>query len=157
MKIYSFIIGILFSVGMQAQYTFYARDINNNQVALSSLQGEKLTVLDFWATWCKPCVQLIPKLVEIDNRYSEQGVRVLGVNIDDTRSINKVKPFTESLQVSYPILLDTDKELMDEMNVTAVPALVIIDAKGQILWQHEGFSLGDEELIERKLDELLQR
>lgn len=153
--IFSFI--VLLSSHIKAQdLHFQLKNLENKTQNFNQVKGSSITVFDFWATWCKPCVQLIPKLNDLQDEYSESGVSIVGVNIDDPRSVNKVKPFTSSLGVKYPILLDTDQKLSEQLNVSAVPTLVIVDNQGAIVWIHEGYSYGDENLIKTKIDELLE-
>ena len=67
---------------------FLLKDIESQTQSFESLKGEKLTLIDFWATWCKPCVKAIPKLNEIYKEYKEKGVNIIGVNCDGPRSIS---------------------------------------------------------------------
>lgn len=133
------------------------QDIDKNWVTLSDLKGEKLTVVDFWATWCKPCVTSIPKLNSIYDKFSQTGVEFIGVNVDAPRSMAKVKPFATSLAIKYPIVLDPDQDLVNQLNVNVFPTLIIFDDTGKEVFVHEGFNPGDEKLIQNKLTELLRK
>lgn len=133
------------------------RDINQNWISLQSLKGEELTVFDFWATWCKPCVTSIPKLNAIYNTFSDKRIEFVGVNIDAPRSLSKVKPFTEALGINYPQVLDPNQDLVNLLNVSVFPTLIVYNSEGQEVFVHEGFNAGDEELIREKLMELLNR
>ena len=85
---------------------FTLNDTENEPVSYSDLKGDKLTVIDFWATWCQPCVSSIPKLVEIRSDYMDKGVAFIGISVDSPRNLSKVKPFSHSLGIDYPVLLD---------------------------------------------------
>ena len=61
---------------------FRLKNLDNRTVSFNSLKGEKFTVIDFWATWCKPCVKSIPKLVEISEEFEDDGVQFIGISID---------------------------------------------------------------------------
>lgn len=132
------------------------KDLDQNQNSLEALKGEKYTVVDFWATWCKPCVAAIPKLNEIYAEFSDKGVNLIGVNVDGPRNQAKVKPLVRSLNVNYPILLDPDQELVNDLNVSAFPTLLVFNSKGKEVFVHEGFTAGDEDIIRKKLTELLK-
>ena len=132
------------------------RDLERNWVSLQDLKGEKLTVIDFWATWCKPCVAGIPKLNTIADELSEKGVRFIGINVDGPRNQAKVKPFVKTLGIRYSIILDPNQELVKELNVSAYPTLLVYDAKGKEVFVHEGFNPGDEKLIRKELEKLLE-
>ena len=77
----------------------------------------------------------------------DQGVRFIGVSIDGPRNQSKIKPFVQSIGMSYPVLRDIDSELMSELGVTAVPTLIVFDASGELLYLHEGFRPGDEHIV----------
>lgn len=132
------------------------QDIDKNWISLSELKGEELTVVDFWATWCKPCVTSIPKLNGLYEEFKNQGVEFIGVNVDAPRSIAKVKPFANSVNIQYPIVLDPDQDLVNQFNVTVFPTLIVYNKMGEEVFVHEGFNPGDEQLVENKLSELLK-
>jgi len=134
---------------------FRLQDLNNKTVSYSQLKGKTLTVLDFWATWCKPCVRSIPKLVELHKQYEKQGVRFIGINVDGTRNLSKVKPFAHSLNIAYPVLLDVNNEIMNKLKVTAMPTIIITDAEDEIVFFHQGYRPGDEKTLEEEIKKLL--
>lgn len=144
------------SLSAQNVKNFELKDIDNNIKSYYELKGEKLTLIDFWATWCKPCNKAIPELNKIYDLYKTKGVELIGINCDGPRSISKVAPLSNSLNIKYPILIDINSELKSELNVMALPTLLIVDAKGKIIWVHEGFITGDEEIIIAELEKLLK-
>ena len=129
--------------------------MNNRQKSFADLRGEKLTLLDFWATWCKPCIQAIPKLNKIYKEYQIKGVEIIGINTDSPRNSAKVKPFAKTYKIAYPILRDPNNEVTTELNVTAFPTLYIINSKNEIIYTHIGFRPGDEKLLIAEIDKLL--
>ena len=129
---------------------------DNTISSVEELKGEKITILDFWATWCKPCVTSIPKINSIYEEFKDSGVQVIGANIDDPRNMAKVKPFAVSIGINYPILLDPNQELLAEYNVTAIPTLVILNHKGEVLLVHEGFNPGDEQLLKQEINQFIK-
>jgi cytochrome c biogenesis protein CcmG/thiol:disulfide interchange protein DsbE len=136
-------------------YDFSLKDTENQTVRLSEISGKSLTVIDFWATWCQPCIRSIPRLVDLSEVYKDQGVAFIGISVDSPRNLSKVKPFARSMGIRYPVLLDSSGELMGELNVTAVPTLLLIDRDNRILYVHEGFSAGDEVAIREEIDKQL--
>lgn len=157
-NIFLFLIVINITIFSSAQLPeIEVKDIDQNWVSLDEFNGEKLTVLDFWATWCKPCVTGIPKLNSLYKEFSEQGVEFIGINIDGPRNQSKIKPFVQSLGIQYPIILDPDQELVDDYNVTAFPTLIVINNKGKQVFVHEGFLPGDEKRIKEEISKLLKK
>ncbi len=134
---------------------FRLKNLNNRTVSFNSLKGEQFTVIDFWATWCKPCVKSIPKLVEMSDEFEDQGVQFIGISIDGPRNLAKVKPFARSLGMNYPILLDVNSEVMAKLSVRAVPTLLIVNANNEIVYVHEGYKAGEETEIREKILKLL--
>ena len=148
----------LFSCGLQAQIVsdFKLKDLENNNKSFSELKGEKLTLIDFWATWCKPCVNAIPELNEIYEAYKDKGVSLIGINCDGPRSVAKVGPVSKSLQIKYRVLLDINSEIKTELNLMAFPTLLIVNTAGKIVWIHEGFVKGDSEEIIKEIEKQLK-
>jgi thiol-disulfide isomerase/thioredoxin len=126
---------------------FNLKDTQNTSQTFEKLKGKKLTVIDFWATWCKPCLKAIPELNTIFKQYKDKGVSFIGINCDGPRSVAKVGPMSKSLQIEYPVLLDIDSTVKTQLNLSAFPTLIIVDSKGKIVWIHEGFTSGDEKEI----------
>jgi thiol-disulfide isomerase/thioredoxin len=134
---------------------FRLRDLDNQWKEYHELKGTSLTVVDFWATWCQPCVRSIPLLSDMAEELEDRGVRFIGISIDGPRNQSKIKPFVHSMGVSYPIIRDVDSELMSELGVTAVPTLIIYNADGELLYFHEGFRPGDEKTIREHINKHL--
>jgi len=134
---------------------FRLKNIDNQWVQYSDLKGEELTLLDFWATWCQPCLRSIPELNRLYTEFAPLGVSFVGISIDGPRNQSKLKPFVNSLGVEYFILRDVNSEFMSEMNISSVPTLVLLDRKGSVVWIHEGFRPGDEELIREEIQKHL--
>jgi len=134
---------------------FRLQNLDNKTVSYSQLKGKKLTVIDFWATWCKPCVRSIPKLAKLHEQYEKQGVQFIGVNVDGTRNLSKVRPFAHSLNIAYPVLLDVNNEIMNKLKVTAMPTIIIANADDEIVFFHQGYRPGDEKTLEEEIKKLL--
>jgi len=131
------------------------QDLDGDYVSVNDLKGEKYTVLDFWATWCKPCVKSIPEMVKINNDFVDRGIVIIGVDVDSPRNLSKVRPFANSMGVNYPVILDTDQELMTAFNISVLPTFIILDGKGKRIYSHEGYVPGDEVIIREQIEKLL--
>lgn len=131
-------------------------NLDNEYVNLSELKGEKLTIIDFWATWCKPCLIAIPELNKLYEKYNGQGVNFIGINIDSPRNQSKVRPFARSRGLQYDLLMDPDQQAMRELNVVVVPTMLIFNAEGDLVFTHEGFKPGDQELILQEMEKNLK-
>ncbi|MEE2754377.1 MAG: redoxin domain-containing protein [Candidatus Latescibacterota bacterium] len=113
--------------------------LEGKRVRLDAYEG-KVIVLDFWATWCKPCVDLMPGLESLSKTYGDKGLVVLGVSVDEGKDHNKqIRKFVDKVGVSYPIFLDArSPRLWHTFKVKAIPALFLIDRSGQIVAQWLG-------------------
>lgn len=134
---------------------FRLENLKGEVVKYSEIRGENITIIDFWATWCKPCRSSVPKLVELYNRYRDKGVGFIGINVDGPRNLAKVGPVAKSLGIEYPVLLDINGKIMSEMNVTAVPSLLIVNKENRIVSFHRGYRPGDEVVLETEIQKLL--
>jgi thiol-disulfide isomerase/thioredoxin len=146
------------SLSHQAQAPYFRlKDLNNQWKEYEDLRGSRLTVIDFWATWCQPCVKSIPLLDELAREFADDGVQFIGVSVDGTRNQAKIKPFVTSMGISYPILRDLNSELMAELSVSAVPTLIMYNQDGDQVYYHEGFRPGDEVIIREHILKELKR
>jgi peroxiredoxin/YHS domain-containing protein len=115
---------------------------------------DKVLLVDFWATWCKPCVATMPQLQKLHGKYAEKGLVVLGVSIDE-KGEKAVKPFVAKRKFTYPIVLDGgDKPMWQAYGVKGVPALFLINREGKIVRQWVGKPEPKE--VEQAVTELLK-
>lgn len=123
------------------------KDINGKAVRLDTLSnGGKPIIIDFFATWCKPCNRELSAISEVyDQWQSETGVRLIAVSIDQAHHINKVKPLVDQLGWPYEVLLDPNSELKRALGVQLIPYTLIVDGDGKIVYKHSGYVDGEEE------------
>jgi thiol-disulfide isomerase/thioredoxin len=142
---------ILVSPEIQAQKVvrnFSLPGFNNQYIELKDIQGEHLTVLDFWTSWCKPCLNAIPELIKLSEKYNSLGVVFIGVNADSPRSVSKAMPLAKSLGINYPIVFDTSGDLTSELNIGVFPTIIIMNSERKIVFIHEGFTKNDGTILE---------
>lgn len=123
------------------------KDLNGKTIDISSLKNEgKPMVISFWATWCKPCIRELNTIMdEYPDWQEETGVKIVAVSIDDSRQSSKVRPFVASQGWEYDIYLDENSELRRALNVNNIPHTFLLNGKGEIVWQHNGYLPGDED------------
>ena len=110
---------------------FVLTDLQGQTVKLSDLRG-KAVVLNFWATWCPPCKQEIPWLVELQKRYGGQGLQIVGVSMDDGDPKDVVK-FAAENSINYPVLIGEEKVAEQYGGIDYLPTTFYIDRNGVVL------------------------
>ncbi len=116
---------------------FTLKDLTGQDVALSSLRG-KTVVLDFWATWCPPCVKGLPIVAETTAAFKDKGVVFYAVNAEE--DLAKINEFLKAKSLDIPVLLDSAGDVMKLYGVSAIPQSYIIDKEGVIRAAHRGLS-----------------
>lgn len=118
--------------------------------------GQSAILLDFWSIYCVSCVQEMPKLVDIYNRYKDQGLVTVGVDLDSFGTKRVVK-FVQGLdfQVPYPLVVDKSRQVAAKYAVSVLPTTIIIDRRGKVSYYHVGYSPGDEGEIEEMVKSAL--
>jgi len=116
--------------------------------------GRELTVISFWATWCKPCRNELENIALLYPEWQEDyNMEIIAVSIDDTRTQSQVKPYINSQSFEYRVLLDPNKEFFRAVNGTSPPLTLLVNSKGEILEIEHGYIEGNEYLLEEKLEE----
>ncbi|HAS35228.1 MAG TPA: alkyl hydroperoxide reductase, partial [Flavobacteriales bacterium] len=115
----------------------------------------KPIIISFWATWCSPCKRELNAIAdEYDDWVEETGVKLIAVSIDDSRNVQKVKPYVNGQSWDYQVLLDPNGDFKRAMNVNNVPHTFLLNGKKEIVWQHNSYSPGDEEELYELVEKL---
>ncbi len=115
---------------------FKLKTLEGKEIKLSDYRG-KIVILDFWATWCPPCRKGIPDLISLQEEFKKDLV-VIGISLDQQKTIKDLKPFIENYKINYPVVLGDEKVVNDYGGISAIPTSFIIDQKGNIVDSHVG-------------------
>ena len=126
--------------------------LDGGTIHLPDLKGQ-VVVLDFWATWCKPCVMALPLVTKVTAELANQGVVFYAVNQRESEA--QVKSFLEEKGMEFAVALDKDAAIGQAFGVGGIPHSVIIDKKGVVRKVHVGFGPGMEELLKEEILQLL--
>lgn len=150
----------LFVVAQSAKVaSVNVKDVNMKQINTSDFQNDgKPYVICFWATWCHPCLEELNTISqEYDSWQQATGIKIYAVSIDDTRTKGKVKTLVNGSDWPYEVVIDENSDFKRAMGVNNPPHTFIIDAQGNILWQHAGYQEGDELTLIEKYKEFLNK
>lgn len=127
-------------------------DLDGEEIALGELRG-KVVLVDFWATWCAPCRRSMPAYQKFYDEYRDDGLRILAVSVDESRSA--VDEFRRRHGLTVAIMLDEEHRTAEEFAPPTMPTTYLVDREGVVRYRHAGFRDGDAEEIEAKIRELL--
>ena len=122
----------------QRRPDFELQDLNGAIVSSADFDG-KVMLVNFWASWCKPCTEEMPMLTRLQQRYSGRGVQIVGIAVDDP---DKAREFASELAINYPILVGSVETILAGRQygnrAGMLPYSVLVDADGIIRWAHLG-------------------
>lgn len=128
------------------------KTLSGQPIKLSALKG-KVVLVDFWASWCAPCRESMPFLEKLSKSYKDQGLVVLGVNIDN--DIDAARKFLKEMPVSFQVVNDAQKSVAKAYAPPTMPSSYIIDKRGVVHVVHAGFRRADAAKIEAEIKSLL--
>jgi len=130
---------------------FQLENLDGQSISLSDFRG-KTVLLNFWTTWCPPCVSEMPYLQQVYEEWSEKGLAVLAINIGENPT--EVKGFLQAHNLSLPVLLDTKENAARKYNITGIPTSFFIDSDGIIRVKIIG-AFPSKEVIETHLNKIM--
>ena len=135
------------------------KDINGKTVNTAELKNDgKPFIIDFFATWCKPCNRELDAIAEVYDEWREEtGVKIFAVSIDQAQNINKVKPLVDNHGWEYEVLLDPNGDFKRALGIQMIPYVLIVDGKGNIAYKHNGYTDGTEQELIEKVRELIKK
>ncbi len=128
---------------------FELESLTGETVRLGDHLGKDVILIDFWATYCEPCLASMPHLDTLYRKYKDKGFAVLGVSIDGPDSVAQVRTEVGKLGVSFPILLDQETRVVGLYNPkTSAPYSVLIGRDGRVRVKREGYGAGSASALE---------
>lgn len=132
------------------------KNLKGSKVSTADFENDgKPIVINFWATWCKPCLLELNTIHELyPDWQKETGVKVIAVSIDDSRNSSKVAPFVRGRNWKFDVYLDENSDLRRALNVNNPPHTFLLNGKGEIVWEHNGYASGDEKELYKEIKKL---
>jgi peroxiredoxin len=142
------------SVGPAPEFTL--PDLEGRQVRLSDLRKDGPVLIAFFATWCRPCIQEVPHLWRIQEKYRDRGLRVVGISLDDATTAGELRTFVRRVGLHYTVLHDAEGRVAALYNPEhSLPLSVLVGQEGRIRRVHRGYVPGDEVEVEAEVVALL--
>ena len=132
-------------------FTLKSKDMGN--IRLSEQRGN-IVMVNFWASWCGPCRDELPKMEALYQEYQDMGFEILAVNVDDDES--KADVLLDDIEVSFPILFDRTNKTSKLYDVSAMPTTILIDRNGNKRFLHKGYKPGYENDYKKQIKKLLR-
>lgn len=120
-----------------AQLDLTLKDMHGASVDLAELKGKPL-LINFWATWCPPCLEEIPYFVELADKYRDEGLVILGISTDDTAE--QIRPYADKLKMNYPVLVGLGEPEVERAfgAMWAIPVTMFVKKDGTVCKTHRG-------------------
>jgi peroxiredoxin len=150
---------LVLSVNVSAQVSntlapdFTLKSDQGGNMRLSEQRGN-VVLVNFWASWCGPCKEELPKMEQLQQDYQDLGFTILAVNVDEDS--NKANVLLDDIKISYPVLFDPTAKVSKLYDVSAMPTTVIIDRDGKQRLLHKGYKSGDEKTYAKAIKALIR-
>jgi cytochrome c biogenesis protein CcmG/thiol:disulfide interchange protein DsbE len=131
---------------------FKAPTVDGQEFKFGDILGQKVIVIDFWATYCIQCRPQLDQLQILYKKYRDKGLEVVIVSVDTPQNVSKIKPYFKSREYTFPVILDTDSQIARVLKTSrGLPYTLVVNKKGEIVYQHEGYKKGEEKTLEEKI------
>jgi len=134
---------------------FVLKNLEGKNVALADLKTKGPVLIDFWATWCKPCLREMPHIEALHKEYGPRGLQVVAISVDDTRSEVKAKSYVKTHGFTFNVLFDPNQRALRDLQGVTCPYLVLVSPEGERLYTHSGYRDGDEKELARVVAETM--
>jgi len=133
--------------------TFKSVDLAEKPIDLAAHLGKDVVMLDFWATWCGPCVQAMPEVDGVAEKFADRGLVFYAVNVAE--DAETIKEFLKTSELEVPVAMDPDGSITQSYRADGIPQTVLIGKDGKVQVVHVGFGEGLAELLSSQVEDLL--
>ena len=131
------------------------KNLNGKSIELEEARDGKPIVVCFFATWCKPCLVELNAIAEVyDDWQDESDFNLLAISVDDSKSNAKLKSLVNGNDWPFKVYSDSNSELKRALNITSIPHSLIVNAKGEVVYEKTSYTVGAEYELYEKFKEL---
>jgi thiol-disulfide isomerase/thioredoxin len=130
------------------------KSINKEKIKLKDIKAP-IVVLNFWATWCQPCLEEFPSIVALKEKYNDSKVIVVGINQDDENQVKSIKKAVKKYKLNFPNIADVNGTILEKFLISAIPVSIIYH-KGKVIEVSNGAKDFSSEETFEKFDSLLK-
>lgn len=158
--LFSLLIGITVAGSAQNAQTMpniQLKDVNGKAINTGDYsKNGKITIVSFWATWCTPCKKELTNINDnlLDDWKAKYDVVMVAICTDNSRNVPKVKPYVAGQGWEFDCVMDINEDLKRALNVVTIPHTFLLDQNGKIVYSHNGYTEGDEFVLEEKIKEV---
>jgi thiol-disulfide isomerase/thioredoxin len=127
--------------------------LDDKPIDLAAHVGKDIVMLDFWATWCGPCVEAMPKVDGVAKKFADRGLVFYAVNVQE--DIETIKEFLKTSELEVPVAMDADGKITESYGVSGIPQTVLIGKDGKVQVVHIGYSDSLGEHLSQQVEDLL--
>lgn len=140
---------VLISASLYAQKRLpevFIEDLQRQNVSATQIVNSNgPTIISFWATWCKPCLRELQAInLELEEWTKATNVKLVAISTDDARTRMRVPALVKSKNWNFNVYVDANGDLQRSMNILSIPYTLILNASGEIIYQHSAYAIGDE-------------
>jgi len=142
-----------FSAANASEYSFALPRLEDKEIVhLNEFKG-KMVYVDFWASWCGPCLKSLPLYEEVYGKYKDRGFEIIAINLD--RNQQDASNFLQQKPISYISVYGWGSDVAENFKVMGMPSSYLFDRNGHLIMSHKGFKLADIEKLEHYIEEAL--
>ena len=130
---------------------FTLNNLEDEPISLDMLlKKNKAVLINFWATWCPPCREEIPGLINLQEKFKDKSFTILGVDVGESKT--KASNFAEKIGINYPVVLDFDMSVSEHYSVVGIPTSLLVSSAGKILGEYHSYTPDLEAAVEKVLE-----
>ncbi len=127
---------IRFASNPEPMPPFLVNDVEGRVLSTAEFRG-KVVIVNFWATWCPPCREEIPEMIDLANRYKDR-LQIIGISEDDDATAEEVRDFAREEKINYPIVMGSSGVSAEYGGVPALPTSFLVNTDGRVVVKHVG-------------------